>query len=282
METAARLRRAAPSATNSGTIHLRRWQSAPFAAESGGGGGNGGDSYGIVGSGAMATPVAMAARHATNLGMCIPAIASIINGDGHTGVAAHGVFAQSVGGTGGNGGDAGASSRRSAAAAVKAAMAAMPCLQQPECDQRRLHHHRGQPCLRPVRAVGGRRRRRRGDVGIIGLGRVPPAASAQRQATNYAWHHPHLGEAPTAYSRNRWAAAAAMAATRAASCRSAKRAAAAVTRPGRVDNYGVVLTEGDFAHALAQSIGGGGGNGGRLGPGKPSAVTATRIPEPCL
>jgi hypothetical protein len=94
-------------ATNTGTIRTFGDGSFGIFSQSlGGGGGNGGDSYGIVGSGGNGNTGGNGGdATATNLG-------NVHTGDrsgapGHTGVAAHGVFAQSVGGTGGNGGDAG-------------------------------------------------------------------------------------------------------------------------------------------------------------------------------
>ncbi len=75
-----------------------------YAQSLGGGGGTGGDSYGLVGDAGTGSPGGHGgAANATNFG-------TVRTGDAvaGTGYAAHGVFAQSVGGPGGNAGDSGA------------------------------------------------------------------------------------------------------------------------------------------------------------------------------
>ena len=84
------------STTGNGAIGL-------FAQSLGGGGGDGGDSYGLVGDAGSGSEGGHSGNTtATNYGTI--STGSIAAG---TGEAAHGVFAQSVGGKGGNAGDAG-------------------------------------------------------------------------------------------------------------------------------------------------------------------------------
>jgi hypothetical protein len=90
------INRAHISTTGNGAIGL-------FAQSLGGGGGDGGDSYGLVGDAGSGSEGGHSGNStATNYGTV--STGSIAAG---TGEAAHGVFAQSVGGKGGNAGDAG-------------------------------------------------------------------------------------------------------------------------------------------------------------------------------
>ncbi len=74
----------------------------------GGGGGAGGDSYGLVGDGGSSSEGGHGGNAtAVNLGRVRTGDRFDANSDGQTGRAAHGVFAQSVGGRGGNAGDSG-------------------------------------------------------------------------------------------------------------------------------------------------------------------------------